>query len=459
MRNFWTTSLAILMFPFIGLSQTQFETDSTIIRSIYSEVLDNGECYENLRVLCKDIGARLSGSEEADRAIEWGKELLESYGLENVHLQDVEVPHWTRGEIEEGWFNSKGVDFPTKICALGGSVGSNGPITGEVVEVKTFEDLAELGKEKVEGKIVFFNKAMDPVLINTGAAYGGAYYQRGKGASEAAKYGAIGCVIRSLTHALDTFPHTGGMGYVEDVRRIPAAALSTVDARTLSHALKLDSELLYTLNLSCEKFENKIQANVIGEIPGTEFPDQYIVVGGHLDSWDIGEGAHDDGAGIVQSIEVLRTMKSLGIELKRTLRVVLYINEENGNNGGKTYAAEAKESDMYHFAAIESDAGGFTPRGFRFDGQDHHYAEFKSWGDLFDPYNIHIFRRGHTGVDIGPLKDGRVALFGLVPDNQRYFDFHHSDNDRFENVNKRELELGAATVASLVYLIDSHLIP
>lgn len=459
MRRFQSILVAILALPIVGFSQTQHEIDSTVIRSIYSEVLANGECYQNLEVLCKDIGARLSGSVEADKAILWGKALLESYGFENVHLQDVEVPHWTRGDIEEGWFESQGEHFPTKICALGGSVGSEGPITGQVVEVKTFEDLEALGRENVEGKIVFFNRAMDPVLINTGAAYGGAYYQRGKGASESAKYGAIGCVIRSLTHALDTFPHTGGMSYEDGVGQIPAAALSTVDARKLSHALKKDPTLEYTLNLSCVKFANKIQANVIGEIPGTEFPEQYIVVGAHLDSWDIGEGAHDDGAGIVQSIEVLRTMKSLGIELKRTLRVVLYINEENGNNGGKTYAKRAKESEMYHFAAIESDAGGFTPRGFRFDGQDHQYSTFKSWSNLFDPYNIHIFRRGHTGVDIGPLKDGRVALFGLVPDGQRYFDFHHSDNDRFENVNKRELELGAATVTSLVYLIDSHLIP
>ena len=459
MRRVQFILITVLAIPILVCSQTQHETDSTVIRSIYTEVLANGECYENLEVLCKDIGARLSGSKEADKAIAWGKTLLEEYGFKNVHLQDVEVPHWSRGDIEEGWFESKGEKHPTKICALGGSVGSGGPISGQVVEVKTFEDLEVLGREKVEGKIVFFNKAMDPVLINTGAAYGGAYYQRGKGASESAKYGAIGCIIRSLTHALDTFPHTGGMSYEDGVKRIPAAALSTVDARKLSKSLKQDPELKYMLNLSCVKYENKIQANVIGEIPGTEFPDQYIVVGGHLDSWDIGEGAHDDGAGIVQSIEVLRTMQALGIKLKRTLRVVLYINEENGNNGGKTYAERAKQSEMYHFAAIESDAGGFTPRGFRFDGQDHHYSTFKTWSDLFDPYNIHIFRRGHTGVDIGPLKDGRVALFGLVPDSQRYFDFHHSDNDRFENVNKRELELGAATVASLVYLIDSHLIP
>ena len=177
MRRVQFILITVLALPILVCSQTQHETDSTVIRSIYTEVLANGECYENLEDLCKDIAARLSGSKEADKAIAWGKTLLEEYGFKNVHLQDVEVPHWSRGDIEEGWFESKGEKHPTKICALGGSVGSGGPISGQVVEVKTFEDLEVLGREKVEGKIVFFNKAMDPVLINTGAAYGGAYYQ------------------------------------------------------------------------------------------------------------------------------------------------------------------------------------------------------------------------------------------------------------------------------------------
>lgn len=434
--------------------QSDYQTDSLVIRSIYSEVLANGECYDNLRVLCKDIGARLSGSPEADKAIDWGKTLLENYGFSNVRLEEVFVPHWIRGNEEYGYFESVGQHHTTNIAALGGSVGCTGEIKAEVIEVKNFEELEALGKEKVAGRIVLFNRPMDPLLINTGAAYGGAYDQRGRGASEASKYGAIGVLVRSLTHAQDTFPHTGGMGYADGVSKIPAAAISTVHASELSRALKADPKLVYTMKLACQLFDDKIQANVIGEIPGTEFPDEYIVVGGHLDSWDIGEGAHDDGAGIVQCIEVLRAIKALNIPLKRTLRVVLYINEENGNNGGKTYAANVRETGLNHYAAIESDAGGFTPRGFRIEGTDEQYELFKQWENHFEPYNVHQFRRGFSGVDIRPLKNDTIALFGLIPDGQRYFDYHHSNRDVFENVNRRELELGAATIASLVYLLD-----
>jgi hypothetical protein len=437
-------------------SQSEMQKDSLIIRSFFSEILANGECYENLRYLCKDIGARLSGSPEAEKAIRWGHDLLKSYGASNVHLQDVVVPHWTRGDIEYGHYFSHGEKHEVRLTALGGSVGCKEQIRAEVVEVKYLEDVAALGEDSVKGKIVFYNRAMDPVLINTGAAYGGAYDQRGRGAIEASKYGAVASVIRSLTHATDTFPHTGAMSYEDDIPRIPHAALSTVDARELSHDLKDDPNLEFCLHLSCTRFPDKVQANVIAEIPGSEFPDEYIVVGGHLDSWDIGEGAHDDGAGIVQSIEVLRAFKALDIQLKSTLRVVLFINEENGNNGGETYAAESKANGLNHYAAVESDAGGFTPRGFRIEGSDEQYEVFKSWQPLFEPYNVHAFRRGFSGVDIRPLKDDKVALFGLIPDGQRYFDYHHSNNDIFENVNKRELELGAATIASLIYLIDTH---
>ena len=361
-----------------------------------------------------------------------------------------------RGATETCSMKVNGLPERLRVTALGGSVGTGGILTGEVVEVRNFDELDALGREEVEGKIVFFNRPMDPVLINTGAAYGGAYDQRGKGASKAAEYGGIAALVRSLTHALDTFPHTGGMGYTEGVPQVPAAGICTVDARKLHQVLERGDEVTVSLDMDCQKFPDKQQYNVIGEIPGTEFPDEYIVVGGHLDSWDIGEGAHDDGAGIVQSIEALRVLMELGYKPKRTLRVVLYINEENGNNGGKTYAKEAKDAGMVHFAAIESDAGGFTPRGFRLEGSDAQMAFFSSLEPLFEPYEIHVFRRGFSGVDIRPLKDDRVALFGLVPDSQRYFDVHHSNNDIFENVHKRELELGAATVASLVYLIDLH---
>lgn len=430
--------------------------DSLMIRSIYDEVLAHAEAHENLRVLCKTIGHRLSGSPQLDAAIDWGHALLEGYGADTVFRQPVMVPHWTRGLREAGRLYLDSCDERLSITALGGSIGTNGELRAPLVEVRYLDDLDTLGREAIEGRIVLFNRPMDPLLINTGAAYGGAFDQRSDGASRAAMYGAKGVLVRSLTHALDTFPHTGSMRYRDSIPRIPAAAISTVHASKLHNALKSQPNLEVGIQLSCEAFEDKQQYNVIAEIKGSEFPDEYIVVGGHLDSWDIGEGAHDDGAGIVQSIEVLRTLLVLGYQPRHTIRIVLFVNEENGNNGGETYAAVAKENGEVHYAAIESDAGGFSPRGFSMEADDDVCESYRSWLHLLEPYGVHTARRGWSGVDIRPLKDDYVSLFGLMPDNQRYFDYHHSARDIWEKVNERELELGAASIAALVYLLDQH---
>lgn len=453
MKQLLTFACLWISLPFWG--QTAYRQDSIMIRSIYNEVLANGVCHENLYDLCKDIGHRLTGSSQLDSAIFWGARLLEASGADEVRLQPVVVPKWTRGEREAGSYRTGGQDHRAAITALGGSVSTGGVLTAPVLEVKYLSDLDSIDRSEVEGRIVFFNRPMDPLLINTGAAYGGAFDQRSNGASAAAKKGAVGTLVRSLTHALDTFPHTGAMRYDDEVKRIPAAAISTVDARALKHALREDPELTFSMELSCERFVDVTQYNVIGELRGSEFPDEYIVVGGHLDSWDKGEGAHDDGAGIVQSIEVLRTLVALGYQPRHSIRVVLFVNEENGNDGGETYARVAREKGEKHLAAVESDSGGFSPRGFSIESdQDSVIAYFESWIDLLEPYNIHQARRGWSGVDIRPLKDGYVTLFGLLPDNQRYFDYHHSDRDVWENVNERELELGAAAMTSLIYLID-----
>jgi hypothetical protein len=440
--------------------QPQAMNDSAMIASIYTEVMTHAECYENLRYLCKNIGHRLAGSESAQRAIDWGKNVLEKSTPGHVSLMPVEVPHWTRGAYEFGGYSTEGLAKEVALTALGGSVGTEGKkITAEVIEVKNFDELKALGEDKVKGKIVFFNKPLDATLINTGAAYGGGYPIRGQGPSEAAKLGAVACLIRSLTTAEDNYPHTGATNYEKDVARIPAAALSAVASRQLSQDLKNNPSLQFSLQLSCEAFDRTVQANVIAEIPGTEFPQEYITVGGHLDSWDIGEGAHDDGTGIVQSIEMIRTLQAIGYKPKRTIRAVLFINEEFGNDGGETYAKRCKESGLVHVAAIESDGGGFTPLGFNCDLSDKQFELASSWLPLLEPYNLFRFRRGGSGVDIRPLKDDRIALFGLNVDGQRYFDYHHTNNDRFENVNKRELELGAAAMTALVYLLDQSGIP
>lgn len=430
------------------------QNDSIFLRSIYSEALSNGECYDQLRILCKQIGHRLAGSDAAFKAMAWGKNAMESYSFDTVYFQDVSVPQWQRGSKEECSYTFGDSIFRPIVVALGGSVGSKEPIHAEIIEVKSIQELKDLPEQSVKGKIVFFNKAMDPLLINTGAAYGGAWDIRGNGPSEAAKKGAIACIIRSLTLADDRFAHTGSTNYEDGVNKIPAAALSSVDARELSRCLKNNPAIKMRLHLHCTLKENILQGNVIGEIKGTEFPEKYMVVGGHLDSWDIGEGAHDDGTGVTQSIEVGRILKALNYRPRHTLRIVLFINEEFGNDGGETYAAMAKVKNENHIAAIESDGGGFTPQGFNVQGTDAHLAQLKDWARFLEPYQLFHFKSGWSGVDIGPLKSDSTALYGLVVDSQRYFDVHHSNNDIFENVNKREHTLGAAAMASLVYLID-----
>jgi len=443
----------------------QHAGDSAFIRAIYDEALARGEAHENLRQLTKDIGHRLSGSQSAFDAMDWGRGVLEGYGADSVWVMPVEVPSWTRGTVAQAKAIIDGEEHTLHVTALGGSVGTpnDEALRARVVQVKSLDRLGELPREEVEGRLVLFNRPMDPVLINTGAAYGGAVDQRGRGAIAAAEAGAVGALVRSMTHALDTLPHTGAMYYQAGTDSVPSAAISTVDASWLANQLKEHPDLEVALEMNCRAFPDVEQGNVIGEWRGSELPHEIITLGGHLDSWDIGEGAHDDGAGIVHTLEVLRILKALDYTPRRTIRFVLFINEENGNRGGKTYAAHAAEdhanTDLRYVAALESDAGGFVPRGFRIDAADEPTALIQSWNPLFDPYNVHQFRRGGAGVDIGPLKalSPRPAMMGLSPDGQRYFDFHHSSQDVFENVHKRELELGAATFAAAVYLLDQHL--
>ncbi len=454
--------LAILIIS-QGFSQKVTKEDSTMIKNIYNASLLDGASYDWLDDLSNDIGSRLSGSLGAELAVTYTKEQLEEVGLDKVWLQSVMVPKWTRGIAEYSYIEtSPGVTSTTDICALGGSVPTPyGGLKAEVVEVLSFEELAVLGREEIEGKIVFFNRPMQADLIQTMGAYGGAVGQRYSGAKEAAKYGAVGVIIRSMNLRQDDYPHTGTMSYGDTPEhlRIPACAISTNGANYLSATLKLQPNLLFYYTMNCKTHADVQSYNVIGEITGSEYPDKYIVVGGHLDSWDLGDGSHDDGAGCVQSMEVLRILKKLDYKPKHTIRVVLFMNEENGLRGGKKYAAEAKRKNEQHIFALESDAGGFSPRGFSFDVEDAVFKQVKSWEPLFEPYLANWFTRGGSGADIGPLKnEGMVkALAGLKPDSQRYFDYHHAANDTFDAINKRELELGAAAMTSLVYLFDKYI--
>ncbi len=436
------------------------QSDEEVIKNIYEAALTNGQAYGWLDHMSNNIGSRLSGSLGAERAVTYTKELMDSLGFDRVFLQPVMVPKWVRGNPEFAYIETApGDTVKVNICALGGSVAT--PAAGlkaQVVEVQGISDLKTRDRSEIEGKIVFFNMPMPASKILTFEAYGAAVGQRTQGAKEASKLGAVGAIVRSMNLRLDDFPHTGTMSYgdLPKSQHIPTAAISTNDAEKLSSYLKLDSELNFFFKQNCLTLPDVMSYNVIGEIKGSNYPNEIILVGGHLDSWDLGDGSHDDGAGCVQSIEVLRLFKELGIKPKRTLRAVMFMNEENGLRGGREYAKVAEAKGLNHIFALESDSGGFSPRGFNIDANEERFAYISSWSDLFKPYLTNTFNLGGSGADIGPLKKAGIVLAGLFPDSQRYFDYHHTAIDTFDAINKRELELGAGTMAALVYLIDKY---
>ena len=450
--------LVATLIAFCSTALAQSPDESTI-RQIYNKALAEGKSYEMLDYLCTKIGARLSGSPGAAAGVEWSRHTMEDFGFDSVWLQPVMVPHWVRGQKEIGRIlNSKKMGtVDVAICALGGSVGT-GPegISASIVEVKSFEELASLGAKNVQGKLVFFNRPMDPAQLQTFAAYGGAVNQRGGGASEAAKFGAVGVIVRSMGVNVETYPHTGGMRYADGIAKIPAMAISTKDANLLSRLLKEDKGILFYMEAHCQTLEDAPSFNVIGQINGSEYKDEIIAIGGHLDSWDLGQGAHDDGAGCVQSIEVLRIMKVMGYKPKRTIRAVMFMNEENGLRGGLMYAELALKNNEKHLAGIESDRGGFTPRGFTISSNPEARKKIQSWKPLLEPYGLSDFSGEGGGADIGPLGKNAIALIGYLPDSQRYFNYHHTPEDTIDKVDKRELELGSASMAALVYLLDKY---
>ncbi|MDB2520982.1 M20/M25/M40 family metallo-hydrolase [Flavobacteriaceae bacterium] len=448
----------IMFFGSLSLNAQKEEVVSNQIKEIYSEALNHGKSYDWLNHLSNQIGGRLSGSLNAERAIKWAKEELEALPLDSVWLQTVMVPKWVRGTFEYANIESSpGNTINVNICALGGSIAT--PTVGiraNVIEVKQIDELAKLGKDKIKGKIVFFNRPMQADLVNTFEAYAGAVDQRYNGAEEAAKYGALAVIVRSLNFRLDDYPHTGVMSYgdLPINKRIPAAAISTNDAELLSSMIALNPKLRFFIKQNCKNYPEVKSHNVIAQISGEVSPEKIIVVGAHLDSWDLGDGAHDDGAGVVQSMEVIRLMSRKGFRPKNTIRVVLFANEENGLKGAKTYSKNIKNSKEEHLLALESDTGGFSPRGFNFDTKEKYLNRILSWKPYFEPYYIHLFDGNGSGADVSLLKGNALVLAGLKTDSQRYFIHHHSEMDTFDQINKRELEMGAATMAALVYLTD-----
>lgn len=433
--------------------------DAANIKKIFDTALTQGKSYEWLRDLTSNIGGRMSGSPEAALAVKWGERVMRETGLDSVWLQPAIVPHWVRGEKEVAYYITNGKKFDMAVCALGSSIATpkNG-ITAEVIEVKSIKEAEALGA-KAKGKIIFFNRPFDNTLIRTFSAYGGAVDQRGSGAQTVGKFGALAVIVRTMTNNINDYPHTGGMRYgdIPESEYIPGAAISTLAAENLSKSLKADANLKVYLKQSSKNLPKENSFNVIGEIRGSENPEKIIVVGGHLDSWDLGDGAHDDGTGIVQSLEVLHILKTNNIKPKNTIRVVFFMDEEQGGGGANAYAAAAKLNKEIHIGGLESDSGGFTPRGFSIDANAANTDLLKSWKKLLAPYGLHDIEKGGSGADVGKLKAENVTLVGFRPDSQRYFDYHHAATDTFDKVNKRELELGSASMASMIYLMDKYL--
>lgn len=447
--------LALCLLPFAAPAQNA--DDAATIKKISDEILRNGKAYDLLYQLTKQIGGRLAGSPQFAKAVQWGENAMRQNGADNVFLQECMVPHWVRGGTDRGFIievDGKKTSRPIDVLALGNSLG-NGTVTGEILAVQDFDEL-ERRKDEVKGKIVYYNNGFNPTNIKPFISYGEAGIYRRIGASRAAKYGARGAMIRSLTESTANDPHTGAMAYNDSFPKIPAVAVGPRDADEI-WTLTRKSKVSMAMFTNGRFLPDTIGHNVIGELKGSEHPDQYITVGGHLDSWDVNEGASDDGTGVVHTIEIMRALKAIGYQPKHTIRFVLFANEENGLRGGNKYAAEAKAKNEKHIFALESDAGGFTPRGFSLQVSKEQMAKVQSWLPLLNPYGTYELTNDGGGADVSPLnRTFNTPVGELIPDPQRYFDLHHARSDTFEKVNKRELLLGAVNMAALIYLIDKY---
>ncbi len=444
----------ILCLTFLFSSLVFAQTHSEVAELLKNKGLQDLQAYELLKDLISSVGTRLSGSEGYEKAVQWGKKQLELAGADSVWLEPVMIPKWVRGPVEKAEACVSGKTVELTICALGGTIGTpKGGVTGLVIEVHNFDEVKALG-EKAKGKIIFYNRPFDRTKVNTGEAYGGAVNQRANGAIEAAKVGAIGVLVRTMTNALDDEPHTGMMRYNDTIMKIPAAAVSTIDANALSAMIAQEKNVSVTIQLSAKTFPDVPSFTVIGQITGSEKPNEIILVGGHLDSWDKGTGAHDDGSGVVHSIEVIRLIKFLKLKPTRTIRAVLFANEENGSRGGRAYAAFAKNTGEKHLAAIESDAGGFLPRGFGVSTDSIRFDKIRSYSSLLEIVGTEKIKKGGGGEDIGYLESLGTVMIGLNPESQRYFDFHHSNHDTIDKVHPRELEFGAIAMSILSWVLS-----
>jgi carboxypeptidase Q len=420
-------------------------------------ILTSSQAYETLSYLTDNIGPRPSGSKSAEMAVKWTTKRFRDWGID-VRNQKMMSPHWVRG-VERARLVSHN-DQKIVLTALGGSVATPpAGITAEVVEITSYEQLEKLGRAKIKGKIVFYNLPMDMELVERGRAfeaYGKAVVFRGTGASRAAEFGAVAAVVRSVASASLRTPHTGAMRYDEKQPKIPAAAVTTEDAELMHRLIAKGERVRMHVVLTPKTLPDVESANVIAEIRGSEFPGEIVLIGGHLDSWDLGTGAIDDGSGVVMVMETMRVLKELGITPKRTIRGVLFMNEENGLRGGHAYFDEAAKKELlpHHVAAIETDAGAAPPVGFitTLEGKELEAikARLKVLGRIAPMF---LESSKHTGADTSPLTDAGVPGFGLIPDPRHYFDFHHTPADTLDKVDPKALAQNTAALAALAYVI------
>jgi Zn-dependent M28 family amino/carboxypeptidase len=452
----------LLLVLLIGLLSCKHDninqlSDEEVVNLIFSSAQSSTIAYNNLEYLTENFPKRLACYPQGIEAAEWTKQVMENMSLDKVFLQKAQVMNWKRGSEEVGFIKVNDELVPVNVCALGRGIATpEEGLEAQVIEVNGLEDLERLPKDRVKGKIVFFNKAMNPTYANPFRAYGEAAGQRFVGPIKAAEYGAVGAVIRSLTTRIDEFPHTGTTRKAAKKETVPAVSIATRHANLLSQMLTKDPNLKFYFKTNCKNLPDTISYNAIGEITGSEFPNEFITVGGHLDSWDNSPGAHDDGGGCMQAIEVLRIFKEIGYQPKHSIRAVMFMDEEISQGGGRAYADEAKQKGEKHILAIESDRGVTAPRGFTMDASDEVIRKLASYRALFQPYDITVFEKGYGGVDISPLKDFGTPLLGLDVDATHYFDWHHCANDTFDQVNREEMQKGAATMAALIYLVDKY---
>ena len=432
------------------------------IRRVQQAALASDYAYRQLAHLSNNIGPRLSGSPQAQTAVEYVAAELRKLGLE-VQLEKVMVPHWVRGEETAALTDYPGMAPNTTqkivLTALGGSVATpNEGLTAEVVVVNDFDELQALGRDGVAGKIVLFNAKFDQQLADNGyagPAYGQAVIYRGIGASAAARLGAVAALNRSAGGADYRLPHTGALRYADDAPKIPAAAVTSEDAETIAH-LAGEGKVRMHLVLTPQTLPDAVSYNVIADLKGSEHPEQIVIVSGHLDSWDLGRGAIDDGAGVVVAMQTAQLLKQLKLRPQRTLRVIAWMNEENGQMGARTYAQDHKDDFANHFAAIECDLGAGHPLGFYAQGKPELLTVLQPLATILQSQGAGVTRMvDETGTDVAPLGEAGVPTFAPIQDSRTYFNYHHTAADTLDKVNPKELQENCAVVAALAYTLAS----